>query len=98
MDINHQLNVTTELFCIILFFLSYFAALDLPPQCIEEGQLMLEALNGFLIFISKKGKIQFVSTTVEDHLGWKQVRIEVVPCQCCHLLLTGFRMFDQLKS
>lgn len=50
-------------------------AFDVPPQCIEEGQLMLEALNGFLIFISKKGKVQFVSTTVEDHLGWRQVHM-----------------------
>ena len=34
---------------------------------------MLEALNGFLIFVNKKLKVQFVSKTVEDHLGLKQV-------------------------
>ena len=47
---------------------------DIPG--LEEGQLMLDALNGFLIYVSKKGKIQFVSKTVEEHIGLKQVSLE----------------------
>lgn len=39
----------------------------------KEGRLMLEALNGFLIFVNRKGSIKFVSKTIEDHLGLKQV-------------------------
>jgi len=35
---------------------------------------MLEALNGFLIYVSKKGTIKFISNTVHGHLGLKQVR------------------------
>ncbi|XP_052766703.1 hypoxia-inducible factor 1-alpha-like isoform X2 [Mya arenaria] len=37
-----------------------------------EAQLMLEALNGFLVFVNKKGSVKFISNTVTDHLGFKQ--------------------------
>ncbi|XP_052273596.1 protein similar-like isoform X2 [Dreissena polymorpha] len=40
-----------------------------------ESRLMLEALNGFLIFITKKMTIKFISSTVHDHLGLKQERM-----------------------
>jgi hypothetical protein len=39
----------------------------------KEGQFMLEALNGFLIFVNRKGSIKFVTNTIQDHLGLKQV-------------------------
>ncbi|KAL4238417.1 response to hypoxia [Mactra antiquata] len=42
------------------------------PTNLPESQMMLEALNGFLIFVSKKGTVKFVSNTVRDHLGHKQ--------------------------
>ncbi|XP_071962479.1 uncharacterized protein [Antedon mediterranea] len=38
----------------------------------EGGALMLEALNGFVIFISRKGRILFVSESVAKHLGINQ--------------------------
>ncbi|XP_053399880.1 neuronal PAS domain-containing protein 1-like [Mercenaria mercenaria] len=38
----------------------------------REGQIMLEALNGFLIFVNRKGSIKFVTKTIQDHLGLKQ--------------------------
>ncbi|XP_033105037.1 hypoxia-inducible factor 1-alpha-like [Anneissia japonica] len=38
----------------------------------EEGALMLETLNGFVIFISRKGRILFVSESVAKHLGINQ--------------------------
>ncbi|XP_067681764.1 endothelial PAS domain-containing protein 1-like [Haliotis asinina] len=41
------------------------------PQ-IEEGQLMLETLQGFVMFVKKNGTILYVSDTVEQHLGYKQ--------------------------
>ncbi|VDI79987.1 hypoxia-inducible factor 2 alpha [Mytilus galloprovincialis] len=40
-----------------------------------ESQLMLEALNGFLILLDRKRKILFVSKNVEDHLGISQVQL-----------------------
>ena len=56
-----------------VFLCILFSVFDIPG--LEEGQLMLDALNGFLIYISKKGKIQFVSKTVEEHIGLKQVSL-----------------------
>ncbi|CAC5375112.1 HIF1A [Mytilus coruscus] len=40
-----------------------------------ESQLMLEALNGFLILLDRKRRILFVSKNVEDHLGIPQVQL-----------------------
>lgn len=45
---------------------------------IGESQLMLEALNGFLILLDRKRKILFVSKNVEDHLGISQVKEDTV--------------------
>ena len=39
----------------------------------DEGQLMLEGLNGFLMFVNRKGTIRFVSNTIKFHLGLEQV-------------------------
>ncbi|XP_077865879.1 uncharacterized protein LOC144353126, partial [Saccoglossus kowalevskii] len=39
---------------------------------LQEGQLMLEALNGFVIFISRKGRILYVAENVVKHLGIPQ--------------------------
>ncbi|XP_046571865.1 neuronal PAS domain-containing protein 2-like isoform X2 [Haliotis rubra] len=41
------------------------------PQ-VSEGQLMLETLQGFVMFVKKNGIILYVSDTVEQHLGLKQ--------------------------
>ena len=40
---------------------------------VNEGQLMTNALNAFLIFVSKKGLVYCVSEDVYDHLGLRQV-------------------------
>ena len=42
-------------------------------QRIKEGQLLLEALRGFLVLVSKRGKVLYVSETVEEYLGISQV-------------------------
>ncbi|XP_050405221.2 uncharacterized protein LOC126821016 isoform X2 [Patella vulgata] len=46
----------------------------LPPG-LFEGNLMLDALGGFLIFVSKSGNILFVSEQVEEYLGYSQVEM-----------------------
>ncbi|XP_022105283.1 uncharacterized protein LOC110987134 isoform X2 [Acanthaster planci] len=38
----------------------------------NDGTLMLQALNGFVIFISRKGKIFYISDNVGKHLGIHQ--------------------------
>ncbi|XP_072032163.1 uncharacterized protein [Amphiura filiformis] len=45
-----------------------------PPkkESSSEGILMLQALSGFVIFISRKGKIFFISDNVGKHLGVHQ--------------------------
>ena len=40
---------------------------------VNEGQLMTNALNAFLIFVSKKGLVYCASEDVYDHLGLRQV-------------------------
>ena len=42
----------------------------------EEGRLMMEALDGFLIFVGKNGRICFVSEQVEKHVGLSVVSID----------------------
>lgn len=42
---------------------------------IQEGQLLLEALRGFLILINKKGKVLFVTPNIEEYLGIPQVNL-----------------------
>lgn len=34
---------------------------------------MLDALGGFMLLVSKRGRILYVSENVEKHLGLKQV-------------------------
>ncbi|KAK6180845.1 hypothetical protein SNE40_008823 [Patella caerulea] len=46
----------------------------LPPG-LFEGNLMLDALGGFLIFVSKSKNILFVSERVEEYLGYSQVEM-----------------------
>ncbi|XP_046370342.2 uncharacterized protein LOC124144808 isoform X1 [Haliotis rufescens] len=41
------------------------------PQ-VEEGKLMLETLQGFVMFVKKNCTILYVSDTIEQHLGLKQ--------------------------
>ena len=50
---------------------------------VNEGQLMTNALNAFLIFVSKKGLVYCVSEDVYDHLGLRQV-CSVVCRTPCH--------------
>lgn len=64
----------------IIFSWFYFL---ISAKGLQESQLMLEALNGFLIFVSKKGTIKFVSNTITDHLGLKQVGTNSVLSSCC---------------
>jgi PAS domain S-box-containing protein len=42
---------------------------------VNEGQLMTNALNAFLLFVSKKGLVYCVSEDVYDHLGLRQEEI-----------------------
>ncbi|KAK3580756.1 hypothetical protein CHS0354_023040 [Potamilus streckersoni] len=43
---------------------------------LNEGELLLEAFNGFVIFISKRSKkILYVSESIEQHLGLQQVSL-----------------------
>lgn len=45
-------------------------------QCkVEESQLMLEAMNGFLLLLDRKKKILYVSDGVATHLGIDQVQL-----------------------
>ncbi|KAK7477465.1 hypothetical protein BaRGS_00031289, partial [Batillaria attramentaria] len=39
---------------------------------INEGELLLEVLQGFLILINKKGRVLYVSSNVEEYLGVSQ--------------------------
>ena len=41
----------------------------------EEGRLMMEALDGFLIFVGKNGRIIYVSEEVERHTGVTAVSV-----------------------
>ena len=45
---------------------------------LNEGQLMLDAMDGFVLYVSRKGIINYVSDNVEKHIGEKQVGL----CTC----------------
>lgn len=50
---------------------------------ISEGELLLEALQGFLILLNKKGRVLFVSRNVEEYIGVSQAWLlgrSVVDC------------------
>ena len=40
---------------------------------VNEPELMLHALGGFLLYINRKGRILYVSENVSTHLGFNQV-------------------------
>ena len=40
---------------------------------VDEGELMLDALGGFLIFVSRAGKIIYIHHQVANILGVQQV-------------------------
>ncbi|ESO96455.1 hypothetical protein LOTGIDRAFT_159865 [Lottia gigantea] len=42
------------------------------PASLFNNNLMLQAYGGFLLFLTKKGTIMFVSENVEEHLGYSQ--------------------------
>ena len=50
-----------------------FLVADVSSVCIEESQLLLEAMEGMLIFISKTGQVLYVSDNVEKLIGIPQV-------------------------
>ncbi|CAH1792592.1 unnamed protein product [Owenia fusiformis] len=43
------------------------------PEGIREGEMMLEALNAFVIFVTKKGNVLYVSPNVKEHIGFEQI-------------------------
>ncbi|XP_070578539.1 hypoxia-inducible factor 1-alpha-like isoform X2 [Ptychodera flava] len=45
---------------------------EIAKNKVEEGALMLESLNGFVIFISRKGRVLYVADNVVKHLGIPQ--------------------------
>lgn len=55
---------------------SHFYITDKPNNIttLEEGKLMLEAINGFVIHLDRKKTIMYISENVKSYLGLKQVR------------------------
>uniref|UniRef100_K7E125 Aryl hydrocarbon receptor n=1 Tax=Monodelphis domestica TaxID=13616 RepID=K7E125_MONDO len=45
---------------------------DINKDAFSEGDLLLQALHGFLIAVTADGYIFYVSSTVQDHLGFHQ--------------------------
>ena len=45
-----------------------------PDGMFQEGNEMLNCLNGFLIFVCRYGNIYYVSPHVEEIMGMKMVR------------------------
>lgn len=46
-------------------------------DCVSESQLMLEALDGFLILISDEGTVYYVSEQVYNYIGVCQVCLKL---------------------
>ncbi|XP_023233093.1 aryl hydrocarbon receptor protein 1-like isoform X3 [Centruroides sculpturatus] len=44
----------------------------LYPECLMEGDLILQALNGFLLILTCDGEVFYASHTVETYLGFHQ--------------------------
>ncbi|GFO16971.1 nuclear receptor coactivator 1 [Plakobranchus ocellatus] len=42
----------------------------------EEGQMMLDAVNGFLLVLDSDGRVLFVSENISEHLGFRQVKVK----------------------
>lgn len=56
--------------------ISWYDSITGVEQCkVEESQLMLEAMNGFLLLLDRKKKILYVSDGVATHLGIDQVSV-----------------------
>ena len=47
---------------------------------VNEGVLMTNALNAFLLFVSKKGLVYCASEDIHDHLGLRQVCTALIVC------------------
>lgn len=43
------------------------------PEALMEGDLILQALNGFLLILTCDGEVFYTSPTVETYLGFHQV-------------------------
>ncbi len=51
-----------------------------PDDNVGESKLMLGALDGFLIFVSKSGGIIYISDNVEQSIGISQVSTGSFTC------------------
>ena len=53
---------------------AHLASLSAAIETLLEGDLILQALNGFLLILTCEGEVFYTSHTVETYLGFHQVR------------------------